>query len=194
MLFLIGTFGLNFPIYISTMSVTVFHAGAKQFGLLSSTMAIGSVAGALLAAGREKPRISLLLIGASIFGTGLALAALMPSILLFSLALIIIGAAAQTFSTSLNGAVQMSTDPAMRGRVMAILLAILLGGTPIGAPIAGWIADTFGPRWAMGLGAASGVIAAMVGVYYLLRHRHLRIRIVKNRVLFLYDQPSSNQL
>ena len=67
MLFLIGTFGLNFPIFISTMSVTVFHAGAGQYGLLSSIMAIGSVAGALLAARREKPHIAVLLAGARNF-------------------------------------------------------------------------------------------------------------------------------
>jgi hypothetical protein len=59
MLFLIGTFGLNFPIFISTMSVTVFHAGAGQYGFLTSTMAIGSVAGALLAAKRAKPHLAL---------------------------------------------------------------------------------------------------------------------------------------
>src|SRR5471032_2447734 len=75
MFFLIGTFGLNFPIFISTMSVTVFHAGAGQYGLLTSMMAIGSVAGALLAAGREKPHSALLLAGAALFGFGFALAA-----------------------------------------------------------------------------------------------------------------------
>src|SRR6202012_2869890 len=66
MLFLIGTFGINFPIFISTMSVTVFHAAASQYGLLTSMMAIGTVAGALLSAGREKPRFELLLAGAAI--------------------------------------------------------------------------------------------------------------------------------
>src|ERR1700736_6825451 len=78
MLFLIGTFGLNFAIFISTMSVTVFHTGAGQYGLLTSTMAIGSVAGALLAASRSKPNIALLVAGAAIFGFGCALAAIMP--------------------------------------------------------------------------------------------------------------------
>ena len=154
MLFLIGTFGLNFPIFISTMSVRVFHAGAGQYGLLTSIMAIGSVAGALLSAGREKPRIALLLAGAAVFGFGLALAAFMPSYALFALALIVVGVSAQTFTTTANSAVQLSTEPAMRGRVMAIFLAIALGGTPIGAPIVGWVADTFGPRWALGVGAA----------------------------------------
>jgi MFS family permease len=63
----------------------------------------------------------------------------------------------------------------MRGRVIAILLAIALGGTPVGAPIVGWIADTFGPRWALGAGAASGLLAAAVAIVYLARHRRVGV-------------------
>ena len=171
MLFLVGTFGLNFPIFISTMSVTVFHAGASQYGLLTSMMAAGSVIGALMAASRTKPGIPVLLAGAAIFGIGCAAAALMPSYALFGIVLVVIGMAAQTFTTSTNSIVQTSTEPGMRGRVIAILLAIALGGTPVGAPIVGWIADTFGPRWALGAGAASGLLAAAVAIVYLARHR-----------------------
>jgi MFS family permease len=167
MLFLIGTFGLNFPIFISTMSVTVFHAGAHQYGLLSSIMAIGSVVGALLAARRDKPRMGVLVVGASVFGAGCALAALMPGYWLFGMALIVVGVAAQTFTTTVNSWVQLSTEPAMRGRVLAILLAIVLGCTPMGAPLVGWVADTFGARWAMGVAALSGLAAALVGWRYL---------------------------
>jgi MFS family permease len=187
MLFLIGTFGLNFPIFISTMSVTAFHAGASQYGLLTSIMAIGSVAGALLAAKRATPRITLLLASAAIFGVGCGLAAIAPSYGLFGLALIIIGVSVQTFTTSTNSLVQLSTEPAMRGRVVAILLAIALGGTPAGAPIVGWVADRFGPRWALGVGAASGIAAAVVGRYYLVKFRHLRVRIDNGRLRIIFD-------
>jgi MFS family permease len=92
--------------------------------------------------------------------------------LLFGIVLVVIGMAAQTFTTSTNSIVQTSTEPGMRGRVIAILLAIALGGTPVGAPIVGWIADTFGPRWALGAGAASGLLAAAVAIVYLARQRH----------------------
>jgi MFS family permease len=182
MLFLIGTFGLNFPIFISTMSVSVFHAGAGQFGFLTSVMAIGTIAGALLSASRAKPRMPLLLGAAAIFGFGCGMAALMPNYWLFALALVIIGVSALTFTTSTNSLVQLDTEPVMRGRVMAIRLAIALGGTPIGAPIVGWVADRFGPRWALGVGAASGAAAACVAIYYLAKYRDLRLRIEAGRL------------
>jgi MFS family permease len=187
MLFLIATFGLNFQIFISTMSVTVFHAGASQYGFLTSVMAIGTVAGALLAAGREKPRFALLLVGAVIFGFGCALAAVMPDAWLFGIALVIIGASALTFTNSTNSLMQLSTEAVMRGRVMAIRLAIAMGCTPIGAPIVGWVADRFGPRWALGIGAASGFAAAIIGVLYLVRYRYLKVRIDAGHLRFSID-------
>ncbi|RYD37102.1 MAG: MFS transporter, partial [Verrucomicrobiaceae bacterium] len=194
MFFLIGTFGFNFPIYISTMSVTVFHAGAGQYGILTSVMAVGSIIGALLAARRAGPRQRLLLAGAAMFGLGLGLASVMPNSWFFGLVLVLVGISAQTFSTTANSIVQLSTEPAMRGRVMAILLAIAMGGTPLGAPIVGWVADHFGPRWAMGIGAASGVAAALVGLRYLVRHRHLKVRVDSGRLRFTLDSAPSGGL
>jgi MFS family permease len=184
MLFLFGTFGLNLPIFISTMSVSVFHKGAGQFGLLTSIMAVGSVAGALLSAKRPRPTAGAMLAGTVMFGLGLALASLMPTYGLFGVALVLIGASAQTFTTTMNGAVQLSTEPAMRGRVMAMFLAIALGGTPLGAPLVGWVADRFGPRWALRVGAAAGLGAAMVGVRYFLKYGHLRVGVQAGRLRF----------
>jgi MFS family permease len=190
MLFLFGTLGLNFPIFISTMSVSVFHKGAGQYGLSSSIMAIGSVTGALLSARRAKPHITLLFLVAAAFGLGLALAALMPSYVLFCAALVLIGVSAQSFTTTAISTVQLATEPAMRGRVMAILLAITLGGTPLGAPIVGWVADSFGPRWALGVGAAGGLSAALVGIHYLVKYRNLRLRVDAGRLRFRFDEPA----
>ncbi|WP_175774607.1 MFS transporter [Burkholderia anthina] len=171
MLFLIGTFGLNFPLFISTMAAGVFHVDARGFGVLSSMMAVGTITGALLAARRERPLFRHLWIGATVFGVGCTLGAIAPSYWLFAAALVLTGIAAMTFTTSTNALMQLSTEPAMRGRVMALRLAVAFGGTPIGAPVAGWVANHLGPRWALGVGAASGFAAALVAVYFLMRMR-----------------------
>jgi MFS family permease len=176
MLFLIGTFGLNFPIFISTMAVSVFHADARGYGLLSSIMAIGTVAGALLAASRDRPRFSLLLFGASVFGLGCTLAAIAPTYWFFAGALVVVGVAALTFTNATNSLMQLSTEPAMRGRVMALRVGVALGGTPIGAPIVGWVANHFGPRWALSVGAASGFAATIVAVGVLAREAPRQLR------------------
>jgi MFS family permease len=165
MLLLIGTFGLNFPIFVSTMAVRVFHADAAGFGLLSSIMAVGTMSGALLGAGRDKPRFLYLLYGAAVFGFGFLLAAIAPTYWLFAATLVIIGAAALTFLNTSNSLMQLSTEPHMRGRVMALRLAVVLGSTPVGAPLVGWIADNAGPRWALAVGAAAGLSAAFAGFY-----------------------------
>src|SRR5215510_12988158 len=101
--------------------------------------------------------------------------------------LVIIGVSALTITNSTNSLMQLSTAPAMRGRVMAIRLAIALGGTPIGAPIVGWVADRFGPRWALGVGAAAGVGAAIVMIHYLVKHRRLRLHVAGGRLRFIMD-------
>jgi len=171
MLFLIGTFGLNYPIFLSTMAVGVFHTDARGYGMLSTFMAMGTISGALMAAGRERPRFNLMIVGSAVFGIGGVLAALAPNYWLFAASLIIIGVAALTFMNTSSSLMQLSTEPAMRGRVMALRVGVALGGTPIGAPIVGWIADNFGPRWSMGVGAASGFLAAIVGIYALMQQK-----------------------
>ena len=171
MMFLVSTFGLNFAIFIPTMAVEAFHVGAAQFGSLASLMGIGAVAGGLFSARQEHPRMGILLAGAAAFGITAACAALAPNMLWFGCALVATGTAVQLYMTSTNSLIQTSTDPAMRGRVMAILLAVIMGCTPLGAPIVGWIADTFGPRWALGVAAASGIAATFIGLRYRRKNR-----------------------
>jgi MFS family permease len=171
MAFLICTFGLNFPIFISTMSVREFHAGAGQYGISVSIMAIGSLIGALTTAARRQPTVWHLLVGAGVFGLGCAAAAVSPAYVVFALMLVAIGVAAQTFTTGCNALLQLTTTPEVRGRVLAIYLAIALGGTPLGAPFVGWVADVLGPRWALGVGAAAGIVSAAIASVYLARKR-----------------------
>jgi MFS family permease len=173
--FIIGTFGLNFAIFTATMASVEFGQGSAAFGLLSSVMAIGSVAGALLSAQRERPRLRLVFVASAAFGLTCLVAAVMPSYWGFALVLIAVGLSAQTLMTTANGTVQTTTAPEMRGRVMALYMAIFMGGTPLGAPIVGWVSNSFGPRWAIGVAAASGLLAAAVGLGWLIVFRHLRL-------------------
>ncbi len=175
MLFLIGTFGFNFPIFISTMAVNVFHSDAQAFGLLSSIMAVGTLSGALFAAGRKRPGLSSLLAGAAVFGLGCTLGALAPGYWWFAAALAVSGAAVLIFANGTNSIMQLSTEPSMRGRVMALRVGVGLGGMTIGAPITGWVANHFGPRWSLALGAGAGFTAALVAVYVLVRRNEPRL-------------------
>jgi MFS family permease len=119
-----------------------------------------------------------------VFGCGFFLAAIAPTYWMFGCALVLIGICAQTLSTSAISLLQLSTTPGMRGRVMAIALAVSLGSMPIGSPIVGGVADTFGPRWALVLGAASGFAAAIAGAHYLVKYRHLRVVLEDGRLRF----------
>lgn len=165
--FLLGAFGMNFPVIASTMAVE-FGRDADGFGLLSSILAIGSLVGALLAARRDRARISVVIGGSGFFAAASLVSLLMPNYWLYAASLMFTGFAVVTVLTTANGVVQTTTDPALRGRVMAIYMAILMGGTPIGAPIIGWVADVAGPRWAIGVGAAAAAIGCVWGVIWLI--------------------------
>jgi MFS family permease len=174
MMSLVGTFGVNFPIFTSTMALA-FHQGANGYGLLSSVMAIGSVLGSLMAARREKPRIVVIGLASLGFGLSMLASALMPSYWSFAAVLIVVGLSALTMMTSANAYVQTTTEPKMRGRVMALYMAIFAGTTPLGAPLVGWIANLAGPRWAIVVGAASGFAAAAVALAWMIVTNQLRI-------------------
>jgi len=175
MLFLLGAFGFNFAIFISTMSVTVFGGDSSQFGLLTSAMAVGTMAGALVSARRAAPGMVVMAVSAAAFGVTGALAAIAPGPMLFAVALVLVGFAALTFMTASNSMMQLTTERAMRGRVLALRIAVVMGGTPLGAPLVGWLVDQVGARWAMGVGALSGLVAAAVATGYLVKYRNLRL-------------------
>src|SRR5690606_18547212 len=160
MLFLLGAFGFNFAIFISTMSVTVFQGDSSQFGLLTSAMAVGTMSGALTSARRPVPGMVLMAVSAAGFGVSAALAAASPGPVWFAVMLFFVGYAALTFMTASNSMMQLTTERAMRGRVLALRIAVVMGGTPLGAPLVGWLVDAIGARWAMGVGALSGLVAA----------------------------------
>ncbi|GAB2984562.1 MFS transporter [Frigoribacterium salinisoli] len=192
MVFVIGTFGLNFPIFTSTMASVSFGVDASGFGLLSSCIAVGSLAGALLAARREVPRLRVLVLSSAAFGLTCAVAALMPTYWSFAAVLVTVGLSSITLMTTANSTVQLGTSPEMRGRVMALYMAVFTGGTPLGAPIVGWVADTAGPRWALGVGAGSGLVAAGLALAWLVRSQHLRLhRVPASRFRFTVDHDGT---
>ncbi len=172
----IGMFGMNFAIYTSTMATITFHKGAGEFGLLTSVMAVGSVSGALLAARQERPRMRTLVFASTLFSVACTVAAFMPTFETFALSLALIGFSSLIFMTTANAMVQTTVTPAMRGRVMALYMAIFVGGTPVGAPFVGWIVNTFGPRWGLGVAAMSGIVAAVFCAYWLVRYKRVRVR------------------
>jgi MFS family permease len=160
--FFAGTFGMNFAITSALMATEVFDKGAGEYGVLGSILAIGSLIGALLAARRTKIRLRLLIVAAVGFGVAVIAAGLMPSYLTFALMCPVIGFCTLTLLNSANATMQLESDPAMRGRVMALYMTIVMGGTPLGSPLVGWIAETMGARMALVL---SGVLVLLgVGV------------------------------
>ncbi|MCE7482714.1 MULTISPECIES: MFS transporter [Microbacterium] len=182
MVFLIGAFGMNFPIYASTMALE-FGREADGYGVLSSVLAIGSLAGALLAARRDRARIRVLVIAAGGFGLASMISSWMPSYWSYAAVLIFVGFSTVTMLTTANGYVQTTTDPALRGRVLALYMAVVMGSTPIGAPIAGWITDVAGPRASIMFGGIAGLVAMAVGVTWMLasgrlhRQKNTRFRL-----------------
>lgn len=181
LIFVLGTFGMNFQLSIALMATQVFERGARDYGLLGSIMAIGSLSAALMAARRGEPRLRVLLTSLVGFTFASAAASLAPTYTTFAIALAACGLTALTAMTTANAMVQMRTEPVMRGRVMALYMAIFFGGTPLGAPIIGWIGDALGPRWTIGIGAiAVGITLVGVSVW-LARHENVEVTYSSQR-------------
>jgi MFS family permease len=181
LVFVLGTFGMNFQITMALMATKVFDKGASEFGLLGSIMAVGSLTAALLSARRRTPRLRVLLLALVGFTVSAALAAAAPTYWLFGAALVPVGLTALTALTTANAMVQTRVAPEMRGRVMALYMAIFMGGTPAGAPLIGWISEEFGPRWTIGIGAVA-VGLALVGVsVWLARSENVRVSYESQR-------------
>ncbi len=153
--FLLGAFVLNFPIFASTMTTIEFGLGVGQYGVLLSSLAVGAVIGALFAASRDRPRFSVIAIGAVGLGFALGVAAFMPTYWAFAVFLMLSGIGVQTVLASTNATVQLTAAPEVRGRVLAIYFTILQGGTIIGAPAVGWVTNALGPRAGILVGAAA---------------------------------------
>jgi MFS family permease len=168
----VGTFGLNFQITTALMATGVFHVGAMAFGLLTTAFALGSLAGALLSARRAgrsgaRPTLRFVVGLAAGFAALETVAGLAPSYASFFVLLIPTGLLALSFATSANPFIQLGTEPQMRGRVISLYTLMFFGGTPVGAPFIGWLAETAGARWSLIGGGLLTLISIVVAVLVL---------------------------
>ncbi|GAA4288118.1 MFS transporter [Georgenia daeguensis] len=186
----VGAFGLNFQLTSAVMAREEFGLGAGQYGVLGSILAIGSLTGALMAARRKNPRVGLVIAAALAFGVTTGVQALVPTYELYALLCIPVGFFSLTMMTAANTTVQMSTEPAMRGRVMSLYMMVFLGTTPIGSPIVGWVAEAWGPRWSVGVGAIASVMVAVVAALWAKRSWHVTVHYsLRNRPHLVVEGP-----
>jgi MFS family permease len=169
LIFFVATFGMNFQVTNALMSRAVFHTGASAFGLASTMFAVGALGGALIAARRSRPTMRLLMAMSFAFSVMEIITGLAPDYWTFLIALAPTGLALLTFTTAANSATQLATAAEMRGRVMGLYMFVFLGGAPLGSPLAGWVAEEFGPRMSMIAGGLISVVAT-VAIACLLAH------------------------
>jgi MFS family permease len=174
--FFVGTFGLNFQLTIASMTTVEFGLGPAAFGLASTVLAVGSLTGSLAAARRGAPRLRLVVLAAVGFGAAGVMVALMPTYLAFLIALPLVGVGALTLINAAQSYLQLNSAPEVRGRVMGIYSLLFLGGTPIGSPLVGWVAEAYGPRWSIALGGIVSAIAALTAAAFRLRSGGLAVR------------------
>lgn len=171
----VSTFGLNFQLTSALMATEVFGKNADGYGMLGSILAIGSLSGALIAARRVRPRVRLVIGAGFMFGIAVGVMALMPTYELYALASIPVGFFSLTMMTAANATIQMSVEPEMRGRVMALYLVVFVGATPVGAPVVGWIAETYGARWGVGIGAITAIAVSLAAALWTKRHWNYQV-------------------
>lgn len=164
--FAVGTFGMNFQMTNALMVRNEFGLGAQTYGVLGSVLGIGSLLGALLAARRKAaPSLKFVVISSLVFALLIGLSGAAPTYLLYAISLPLVGLSALITLTSTNMYVQTSVEPQVRGRVMALYITVLMGGTPIGSPLLGLLAEWLGPRAPLIGGAlvqASMIVAVVV--------------------------------
>jgi MFS family permease len=173
---LVGVVGIavfNYQVSLPLLAEQTFSGDATTFTMLYATMSLGSVAGALTVARRTDVDLSFLVrTGAGLTVSTLALA-FAPTLPLALMAALPVGFTSIAIVSGSSAAVQLTADPSMRGRVLALLAMLFLGSTPIGSPIIGWVSDVSNPR--MGI-AVGGIATAVATVWTARRMRSRRVR------------------
>ncbi|WP_328701927.1 MFS transporter [Aestuariimicrobium ganziense] len=193
-IFTMSTFGMNFQLTNALMATEAFGKGATEFGLLGTLMAIGTLGGSVFAARRARPRLRVLLAALCGFAFFNALGAVSPSFGWFGASLVGVGICALTVMTSCNATVQLAADPLYRGRVMAVYMAVNMGGTPIGAPIMGWIGEIWGPRAILTIGSVATFIAFVAVSLYVILHDGIRLHLQASWPPVVIEHPEEAQV
>ena len=155
----VGTMAFNFAVILPLFATRDLDGSATTFTTMMSIMSLGSVIGALTIARRTQADTAFLARCTLALGVSMAALALAPGTWTAYVAVVPVGITSIMVISGSNAVVQLSTDPAMRGRVLALLAVVFLGSTPIGGPITGWISETYGARWALALGAVTSLVA-----------------------------------
>jgi MFS family permease len=152
----IGTLAITFQVSIPLLITAAFGGGPAQVGEAFTAVSAGSLAGAAWAATRP-PRRAITVPAAAALAAGLAGVAAAPGL---AVALAVLGAVGAAWSSYLIStiATMQGAEPSYLGRVMSLFAVVLVGGTPVGGPIATALAAAVNPRapFALGAGAALG--------------------------------------
>ena len=175
----IFTFSFNFSVLFPVLATRVFDGDAGTYATMLSFLGVGSLLGALAMARQQEPNPRRLAVAAVAFGAASVLASAAPTFWSELLVLVPMGIVSMVFMITGNSTLQLSSRANMRGRVMALYGMVFLGGTPIGAPIAGWVADRFGPRMGIALGGLIAVVTGLTGLWMLSRRRLRRPRVAR---------------
>ncbi len=158
---IVGTFAINSPVVLPLMAKITFDGNADVYSWMTIAMGVGALFGALFVANKAHARGTLLFTTGLAFGIAICVASLAPSLGVFIGLLVLVGAGQIAFLATCNSLIQLRSDPAMRGRVMAVYTITLLGSTPIGGPLIGWVSEVFGPRWGLAVGGIATIGAVV---------------------------------
>jgi predicted MFS family arabinose efflux permease len=162
MMALVGLLAFNFPVILPVLASRTFHGNGGTYGLLTTMLSVGSVAGSLGVGLIRHPRRIYLMTAALAFALFLAATAGAPDVVVACLTLLATGAAAFSFVTLCSTTLQLHSSPAYRGRIMALWVYVYLGTTPVGSIITGAIISAAGARAALLTGAGACLVAAAI--------------------------------
>jgi len=172
-----AVFGMSLPVLFTAAADGTYHSGAVGYGLYSSLAALGAFTGGVISGMRREVRLRATVATVVIYGLVTAFAGIAPVYPLFLAALVGIGVSRILFGTAAESITQLSTNMAIRGRVMSFYIMVMVGGQAIGGLLMGWIAHSFGSSVAFVVAGSMPALAGVTVAAILARHNQLRIRV-----------------